>query len=177
MILKNAENNDFDKLKLMYEEAFPLIERKPYSVIEKNRQRGKTDVLAIKDDDIKGLVVTINNKDLVLVDFLAIDKNLRGSGIGSQAIELIREKYNDRRVFLEIEKPLKEADNYDQRLKRKHFYLKNGLKDEGVTANIYDTEIELLTFDKPVSFEEYAELYETAMDEKWLKKLGRPLKI
>ena len=52
MILKNAENNDFDKLKLMYEEAFPLIERKPYSVIEKNRQRGKTDVLAIKDDEI-----------------------------------------------------------------------------------------------------------------------------
>ncbi len=177
MILKTAENNDICKLKELYEEAFPANERKPFHVLEENQKKGVTDILALTDEKFVGLVITVNYKDMVLIDYFAVDSFARGSGIGSKALELIRQRYAGKRVFLEIETPDESSANNEQRIRRKSFYLRNGLTAPGIYVNVYNTDMELMTFTKPVSFEEYVELYKWAMGEEWLEKFGKPRHI
>lgn len=177
MILKTAENNEISRLKELYEEAFPANERKPFHVLEENQKKGVTDILALVDERFLGLVITVNYKDMVLIDYFAVDSSARGGGIGSKALELIRQKYDGKRVFLEIETPDESSSNNEQRIMRKSFYLRNGVTAPGIYVNVYNTDMELMTFSKPVSFEEYAELYKWAMGEEWLKKFGKPKQI
>lgn len=169
MILKKADEKNMDSVKSLYERAFPDNERKPFGLILENRGRGLTDILALEDEalggDLKGIVITINHKDMVLVDYFAVEDTCRGQGIGGKAIELIREKYAKKRVFLEIELPGEGYENNAQRVRRKAFYLKNGLKESGIQVRVYGTDMELLTFGAPVSFEEYREVFALAAGE------------
>ncbi len=186
MILKKADEINIDAVKKLYDEAFPANERKPFEVIEKNRDRGITEILSIEndknnkndkdntDDIFRGLVITIMKGDLVLVDYFAVDPNLRGQGTGATALELIRQRYASKRVFLEIELPGEQYDNNDQRIRRKAFYLRNGLKPSGIHTRVYETDMELLIFDKPISFEEYCGLFKMAMGER-IKITGEPV--
>lgn len=174
MILKNVDEREMSLIKDLYEEAFPLNERKPCSVLEDNRRRGITDILSIDDEGFRGLVITAMYKDMVLIDYFAVEGDERGKGIGGEALELIRKKYNGKRVFLEIERPDESFANNGQRIRRKKFYLRNGLKDSGIAVNVYDTDMELLIFSENISFEEYEALYREAMGEEWMKKLGKP---
>ncbi len=176
MILKNADKKDLYRIKALYEEAFPANERKPFSVLENNRRRGMTDILAIYDGEFLGLVITAGYKDMVLIDYFAVDEGKRGGGIGGRAIELIRQRYAGKRVFLEIELPDVSFANNEQRVRRKGFYLRNGLKDSGIAVNVYNTDMELLVFSENISFEEYEALYKEAMGEEWVEKFGKPRK-
>ena len=173
MILKKADEN-IELLKELYKKAFPENERKPFDLVLENEKKGITDILAIEDDVFKGLVITIKKNDLVLVDYFAVDESMRGQGTGAEALKLIREKYKGCRVFLEIELPGEQYDNNEQRTRRKAFYLRNGLKASGIHTKVYETDMELLIFDKPVSFEEYKDIFKLAIDEERLKIISEP---
>ena len=92
-------------------------------------------------------------------------------------MKLISDRYKDSKIFLEIETPDKNAENNAQRVSRKAFYLRNGMKESGIHADIYDTDMELLIFDNPVTFDEYVAVYKAAIDEEQLKRMGIPKQI
>lgn len=51
------------------------------------------------------------------------------------------------------------------------------MKESGIHADIYDTDMELLIFDNPVTFDEYVAVYKAAIDEEQLKRMGIPKQI
>lgn len=174
MILKKWNEKNINLIKDLYEEAFPENERKPFDLILENEKKGISEILSIEDDVFKGLLITIEKDDLVLIDYFAVDGSLRGQGTGGKAIELIKERFKGKRVFLEIELPGEEYDNNEQRTKRKAFYLRNGLRSSGIHTKVYETDMELLVFDKPISFEEYKDIFKLALDKNRLEMIGEP---
>ena len=159
---KRQAKSFFDniKIKKLYRASFPRAERKPFSVI-KQMQKEKRGDLWIYEENGKflGFATTINGKSAVLVDYLAVNTDARGGGIGSKMLQDLRQHYGDDKLFLEIETVTPLADNNDQRERRKAFYLKNGMKEVGVTANIFETDMELLSFGLTMTFEEYRNFY------------------
>ena len=92
-------------------------------------RQGKAAYFGILDGKkFVGLVYNIYYKDLIYVLFLAIDEKYQGCGYGSRALEAIQKRYPDRRIFLSIESIDENADNYEQRLRRKAFYERNGFE-------------------------------------------------
>ncbi|GFI61369.1 hypothetical protein IMSAG049_00528 [Clostridiales bacterium] len=166
-----------NSIKHLYETAFPACERKPFTIIERNSKKGKAEILAICKDGFAGLIISIFYKDIVLIDYFAVDEKKRGYGIGSQALSLIKERYKGKRIFLEIERPDEKSENNCQRISRRKFYLRNNLKSSGIYVNLYKTEMELLIFSEPINYEEYVQLYEHAMGKLWVHILLRPKKI
>ena len=160
MILKKADNTNLNDIIKIYEEAFPFIERKPFDVMLNNSDN--MEILAIEDKKTLGLVISAVYKDIVLVDYLAVDKNERGKNIGSTAINLIRQRYDGKRIYLEIEKPDEKYENNYQREHRKAFYIRNGLRDSGIDVFAYDSEMEIMLFNEPITFEEHMKAYEAA---------------
>lgn len=147
----------------LYENSFPPEERKPLSYMLTGDRAPAYEVLVISTDDVRvaGMVITVRNGDLVMMDYFAVSPALRGRGIGRAALPLIRERYSGAAFFLEIERPVEGCDNLPQRVRRATFYASAGMVSTSVYAYIYGTEMELLAFPDDVAsvtFEGYAAL-------------------
>lgn len=118
------------------------------------------EILTVSNDNrFAGLVITVLYQNLLLVDYFAISPEARGQGIGSQALKAICERYQDKQLFLEIEKPKEDAENQAQRLQRKRFYLRNGFTECGVDTLLFGIEMELLCYGCSIHPEDYLALY------------------
>lgn len=144
----------------LYQSAFPAAEKKPFSMIRSMHKKGKSDVwYCVEDGTFAGLVITINGPEQILLDYLAVDKNRRGQGIGSHMLKMMREQYAGKGVFLEIEIVDGAAENYEERKRRKQFYLSNGMTPMNVFVELFGVDMELLGFDCSLTFEEYHAFY------------------
>ncbi len=170
--LKNHEN--MDKLRALYEEAFPASEKKPFNLILQKNDAGSMQILAIEDagGSFLGLSIMILHQDLALLDYFAILPSKRGTGIGTATLSALQERYHDRRILLEIEDcEEKGAKNLTDRIRRKAFYLKNGLQVMPYRILLFGVQMQILTMDKPVSFAEYHAIFSTVFSEKAAKQV------
>lgn len=151
------------ELERLYAEAFPASERKRLSVIRRMRRRGAMEVLSVRggQSEFLALAMTMLCDDLALLDYFAVVPESRGTGVGGQALELLKERYSGRRFFLEIEDIDFARDDGERllRRRRKSFYLKNGMKETGIKTVIFGQHMELLSDGCSVSEEEYRRIY------------------
>lgn len=144
----------------LYRKAFPRSERKPFSIIRRKHWEGKTDIWRFtRDGKFAGLIITINGEDHILLDYLAVDKQQRGTGIGTEILQLMRKHYAGKSVFLEIESIYEECDNKAERIRRKHFYEKCGMKSMEVFVWLFGVKMELMGFDCELTYDEYHAFY------------------
>ncbi len=154
-------DTEWGLLETLYTEAFPKNERKPFTMIREKHREKRTDVWVVEqDDEFSGLAITMNSRDLVLLDYFAISEKKRGKGLGGASLRVLFEKYRDKRFFLEVESLTVPADNKEERRRRKQFYLNNGMTEVGVNARLFGVEFEILGYDCEVSFQEYFSLYD-----------------
>ncbi len=148
------------KIYRLYRKAFPVYERKPFSMIRKLYRENRGDVwYCTADEKFAGLATTVNGDDAVLIDYLAVSEKARGSGVGSEILKQIRDKYMGKGVFLEIESVYEECDDIENRIKRKSFYIKNGMQSMNILVLLFGVEMELMGFDYAMSFEQYKAFY------------------
>lgn len=136
---------EIPRMLLLYRNAFPRSERKPFSRITSMAKAGRADLWTIRmDGRFAGLAATVNGPDIVLLDYFAVKRSLRGRGIGSAALLQLEKQYEDRGFFVEIESTLEEADNREQREKRKEFYVNCGMVPMNTEADVFGIRMELL---------------------------------
>ena len=144
----------------LYRTAFPRNERKPFRRITSMVKEGKADLWTIRRDGrFAGLAATVNSPKIVLLDYFAVKKSLRGLGMGSEALRKLMEHYRDRGVFVEIESTFAEAENHEVRQKRKKFYVNCGMEPMGTEAELCGVRMELLGVRCHLDFESYRSFY------------------
>lgn len=148
------------RLYRLYHRAFPASERKPFAVIVKMYRKGKSDIWQIRQDGkFAALAFTINGENLILLDYFAVARNCRGRGIGSAALGELRKRYAGKGMFVEIESTGEAADNQQERLRRKQFYLSNGMRPLNVTVMLFGVKMELLGIECEMDFPRYHAFY------------------
>ena len=95
--------------------------------------------------------------DYILLDYFAIDVKYQSKGIGSEAIKLLFKKYKNKKIIIEIESTLKLSNN---QLQRENFYLKNNFKILPFKVNLFNVEMEILSNNTNINYEEYIKIYE-----------------
>ena len=144
----------------LYRAAFPSSERKPFSIILSMHRKGKTDVWCFcSGGRFAGFASTINDRDLILLDYLAVKKDVRGRGVGSCILRALKEHYAGRGLFVEIESPFEDGPDRNERIRRKHFYLSNGMQPVRVMAGVFGVQMELLCWRCSVDFPRYHAFY------------------
>lgn len=181
-LVKAGQRQQISNIRKLYQEAFPAAERKPFSLIQCKCREGVTEMLAIENEDgtFLGLAITILDRDIALLDYFAIAPGCREGGVGSAAFGLLKKRYEKRRFILEIEntttaniecdpavKKLNDAEKREavkqiqkQRLRRKSFYLRNGMTQLPFYVNLFGVDMEMLSCGCAVEFEEYRGVYE-----------------
>ncbi|MBP3392648.1 MAG: GNAT family N-acetyltransferase [Clostridia bacterium] len=151
---------DWRNISKLYKKAFPLMERKPLSLIRSTHKKNKADVWLIEEEnEFKGFAITMNSHDLVMLDYFAVAEEARGQGYGSSCLKWLQEQYKDYRFFLEIESVYVKAKNMEQRIGRKAFYERNGMREVGIVAKVFGVELVSMGYDCALTFEEYKKLY------------------
>jgi len=159
-LTKAATVSQWLKIYKLYHSAFPRCERKPFSIIAKMSRLGKTDVWYCTDrGKFVGIAITINGENEILLDYFAMVQKVRGSGYGSAILQALIRQYAPKTLFGEIETVYDDGEDLDVRIRRKQFYLRNGLKEMGVMVYLFGVKMELLTSDRCMTFEEYRNFY------------------
>lgn len=128
--LKKAQKADYKEIKRLFKSAFPAKERPPFFIMKAKANQGKGEMLVARDNDtFIGFAYLVCYRDMAYLFFLAIDDSKRGMGYGSKILQKLKQKYNKKRLFLAREQLDKSSENYDERVKRHNFYLKNGFTD------------------------------------------------
>ncbi|MCF0134581.1 MAG: GNAT family N-acetyltransferase [Blautia sp.] len=148
----------------LYESAFPSEEKKPVPFMEELYRKGITEFLVLEEKhEFAGLVILMKYEGVVLLDYFAVTESIRGKGIGSEVLSALLELYRDWKFVVEIEALVPEAGNLQERIRRKSFYMKNGLKETGVFAYVYETDFEILSSDGQLTYEQYVQFLTDTM--------------
>ena len=158
--LRKPHGLEWVKLWSLYLRAFPDAERKPIRRILRMYRRGTAGIWAIcREEKFAGLVMTMESPDLVQLDYLAVCPKERNSGLGAQALRLLRDQLEGRPMFAEIEDADQPGSDQELRRRRRGFYLRCGLEPLGIRAEVYDVRMELLGWDCEMTFDDYIAFY------------------
>lgn len=159
------------KAKDLYLEAFPPEERVPWFLLKWKTWSDKAKVFGIRDGaEFVGMVYEVYYRDIVFVFYVAIVPELRGKGYGSQVFDGIKERHPGKRLILNIETVDETSPNYEERARRKRFYLKNGFQDVHLKTLEKDVVYEMLCFGGTVDYKEYAALVQDYMGKRMFEK-------
>lgn len=164
MKLTKLEPNQWSQIQQIYLEAFPKQERKPFALVRHSVRRGRMVLFAQWEGaQLLGFAAVIPFEDLVMVDYLAVSKQARGKGTGSQLMQQVCGHYADKKVVLLIERLDEQADNAQQRIARRRFYLKNGFASTGLFTSGAGGDMEVLSFGGQVTADAYLRLQRYAL--------------
>lgn len=162
LIFKEYNNNH--EIKKLYKSAFPLSERAPFRFLASRAKKGKAKFFEIYDKEkFVGLTYIIEYRDTVYVFYLAIAKAMRGQGYGKKILNEIQTRYDNYRISLMIEEVVDNAENIEERKKRKMFYERNGFKNTGFKIKEGSVIYDMLYYGENISADEYMQLMKNYM--------------
>ena len=99
-ILDAINSNNLANVEKLYYKAFPKEEQKPFDLILQKQKEGSVEILAIENNEtFVGLSITAHYKNLVLLDYFAIEDDFRNRKLGTTAFNLIKNRYRDKKFF------------------------------------------------------------------------------
>ena len=145
---------------------FPGNELKSLAIIEKVFRDGRYLCYGVREGtDILAYAFFVLTEDLYMLDYFAVKKDLRGSGIGSGFLKELN-SYCLREaacVLVEVDDPFFAGNDKEKKIceRRLAFYLGNGLLDTGARARTFGADFLILEFPrgKPHSQAEAGEFY------------------
>lgn len=125
----NFFSEDYGRTVRLYKSAFPLDERAPMWFLTLKSSCEYVDFWGIyADGKWIGLAYVISENSASYLFYLALSDDMRGKGFGSKAMQSLKRHYAGQKLFLALEHLDESAKNYNERLRRRNFYMKNGLK-------------------------------------------------
>ncbi len=130
-----AANAD-EKIKRLYETAFPEDEQIPWDDLMRLVGEMPLDFIAYYDEEkFIGFTIVYPRKSFNWFWYFAVREELRGQGYGQQILTQLIAQYKGQTFVLDMESPTQICENIDQRRHRHDFYLRNGFRD----TNVYRT--------------------------------------
>lgn len=159
MILEEYNKKDLKQVKKLFISAFPPEERPPFFILKNKLKNPSSKLLIAKENGVfQGFIYLVTYKDLIYLFFFAVEKSLRGKGVGSEILTLLKEKYSDFRIFLAREQLIPDEPNYEERINRYNFYVKNEFFNISFTIKEGDVTFDTMATDENISPDDYLNL-------------------
>lgn len=149
----------WSEINILAKEAFPPEEYLAPEELVKMSEGDDFDFFALLDEDsFVGFMVVQTCGSLAYLFFLAIDSAYRSKGYGGKAIKTLKDLYPDKKHVVDFEMIDESADNNQQRIKRKEFYLRNGYKETGLFLSYLGVDYEVMCMEEDFSEDEFKKL-------------------
>lgn len=145
------------KIKEIYTSSFLKEDRMPFWLMLIMAKRKNTDFLSFHDKDtLCGFVYMATTDNLTFVMFFAVDESNRSRGYGSRILDEIQSIYPDNKMIVSIERCDVEAEDIEQRRRRKKFYINNGYIETGYIIELANKKQEVLIKNGEFDKDEFA---------------------
>ena len=160
-LIENNSAARTEQIRLIYESAFPPDERMPFERILQKRDDGVMRLLSVEGEDgeLLGFANITLCLDVLALNYLAILPEKQGRGYGTAVIRLLRERYPDRSIIIDIEDDAVPSDNPEQRIRRRAFYERLGFSAMPFRLTIFGVPSIILSSGRRYTFEEYTEIF------------------
>lgn len=133
------------KIKELYLSSFPKEERMPFIMMLLLSCLWNTEFLAFYDEDkLCGIIYLAVLRKQTFIMFFAVDEKLRSHGYGSRILDEVEKLYPKNKLIVSIEPCFENAENIEQKLRRKKFYLRNGYVETGYFMKLAGQKQEIL---------------------------------
>ena len=134
--LSRLKKTEVQKIKQLYETAFPEDEQIPWEDLMRLVGEMPLDFTAYYDGEaFIGFTIVYPRKSFNWFWYFAVREELRGKGYGQRILSQLLDNYEDQPFVLDMESTTQVCDNLEERGKRQAFYLRNGFRD----TNVYRT--------------------------------------
>lgn len=153
------DSTDAEKASMINREAFPPLEYISLEELFSISEKGDGEVLGFyHEEELTGFAWTIRNARSAYIFFLAIDARYRGQGYGTQSVNALFRYYSEKQVVLDFEIPDPAAENYEQRIRRKAFYLRCGFHETGRFTMLRGERFEVVCNGGPLDTDSFSEI-------------------
>lgn len=159
---------------------FPIAERIPYSRFKRAIKNKLMNAYSFYIDNKRyGYIVTQEDNDVIFISYLAIDKQYRNKGYGSQMIKEIVEFFKNKKYII-IEADSEEGIKNEKALeiikRRKNFYYKNGFEEiPNINYKLFGVRYDLLVY--KINLNEITNVDATLQMKSFYKKIARSLRF
>jgi GNAT superfamily N-acetyltransferase len=159
-------SSNLQEVSELYIAAFPDDERDPLEVLLEAARKSPAQFLAYYDGDLfVGFTFAAQQKDLVFLDYLAVNIQAQSKGYGSRILQQLEAHHPGCRIALEIEERDDTAPNAVQRCRRFEFYKKNGYEYSGLKVLVCGITYEILVKNGSCTTDELIELSRSVFGE------------
>jgi len=138
----DAERN---RIRELYERSFPKDERIPFVRLLRFLNEERIMEAVYCDGELIGMTYVFLDEDIIYLAYLCVREDWRDQGLGTRILKHLYDAYPERRFIIDIEETRKEDENYEEELKRRSFYLRNGFESTGIFYRFYNVDYELLS--------------------------------
>ena len=176
------EVRDIYRLRMV--DDFPRNELKPLFVLERAIRKGIYRCYGLKEaDELLAYAFFVclpeNGEEHCLLDYYAVDRGHRGTGIGSRFLKMLcADQLKDAAcAILEVDDPACAEGDREIRERRLRFYLRNGMTDTGEKAVVFGADFIILRM--PVGKADadfrriYQDIYRTMLPKSVFKAMVR----
>lgn len=128
-LLQRSAGDDFEQFFAIYEEALSPNERKSRRIIETIPYRADYRIILLWDDEkVIGFSILFISEvfPIALLEYMAIDRHLRGGGRGAALFKQSVDLVGDRWMIVEVDSDREESPDRALRIRRKQFYKRLG---------------------------------------------------
>ena len=142
---KVAKSKRKQEIKELYFSSFLKEDRMPFWMMLIMSYLWHTEFIAFYDDDtLCGFVYMATLRKVTFVMFFAVPENLRSKGYGSLILDEVQALHSNHKIVISIEPCDDNAEDIQQRLRRKSFYLRNGYAETGYFMKLGGKEQEII---------------------------------
>ncbi len=166
---------EYTLLSNLYEASFPAEEKVDFQTLieKKDTQTVQPRLFAIvlkEMDKVVGLASIIDSHDFVFLFYLATCEEVRGKGIGTEILSVIKETYN-KTIVLEVELPENGIAT-----RRIEFYKRNGFhllpyfyKQPALQEEMPEITMSIMSYPKTLTEKQFEKIKETIYTEAYKK--------
>lgn len=122
-----------EDISALYLEAFPENERPPLSYFLKCAEKESNDIYGYYDnDEFIGFSEIIKYQNIIYISYLAVHKTKRNKGYGTKILNDIKYSFKEFTILLCYEEVDIKYVDYQNRVNRENFYIKNGFTPNGL---------------------------------------------
>ena len=173
MILnENFDDKRLEEIHELYEISFPEDEKMPFRIVLQKREAGVMRLFSVEEEvNFIGFCNITLCEDALTLNYFAIVPTWQNKGYGSQVINELMAAYPQRSIVIDIEDDEIEAENTEQRRKRKSFYERLGFSVMPFRVTIFGVPSLIMSSGREYNFEEYKKIFAQVFSERGVQRL------
>ena len=154
------KNRYYDYVKGLYDSAFPDDEKRDFDELISGNLYESDFYLVKKGRQPVGFVSCLTFRDITHILYFAVEERYRHRGYGSEILALVKRHFSNDRIIADVEEPMADAPNLDEREKRIDFYLHNGYRFTDIRYEWQGERYIILSQNGYVSEDEFSEFWD-----------------